>query len=107
MAHPKARLEAISSRPLLLAAVGKLTQHSGQKKLLLTMTHDATNHVKALVSNVQASLAMIRSTTPQFTSVARWRALIHHIIGKILGSTLEKANHVHCTTASRCGIRSD
>ncbi|MCD6027763.1 MAG: transposase family protein [Solimicrobium sp.] len=56
LAHPKARLEAISSRPLLLAAVGKLTQHAGQKKLLLTMTHAATSHVKGLVANVQAGL---------------------------------------------------
>jgi len=29
LANPKARLEAITSRPLLLAAVGRLTEHAG------------------------------------------------------------------------------
>lgn len=30
LAHPKARLEAIASRPLLLAAVGRVNGHAGQ-----------------------------------------------------------------------------
>jgi len=29
LAHPKTRLEAITSRPLLLAGVARLTQHAG------------------------------------------------------------------------------
>ncbi len=40
-AHPKTRLEAITSRPKLLRAVGRMTNHSGQKKRLLTITHEA------------------------------------------------------------------
>jgi hypothetical protein len=31
LAHPKARLEAITSRPLLLAGVARLTQHAGSR----------------------------------------------------------------------------
>jgi hypothetical protein len=59
------------------------------------MTHAAAGHIKTLIANLQESLAMIRETTQQFTSVARWRALIHHIIGKIIPATLEKANHTN------------
>ena len=35
LAHPKTRLEAITSRPMLLAAVGRMTRHSRLTKLVL------------------------------------------------------------------------
>jgi hypothetical protein len=41
LAHPKTRLEAITSRPMLLAGVGRLTEHAGQSRLLLTLSHAA------------------------------------------------------------------
>ena len=49
LAHPKTRLEAITSRPKLLSAVGRMTSHGGQKKILLTSTHEAATQIKALV----------------------------------------------------------
>jgi len=99
LAHPKARLEAISSRPLLLAAVGKVTEHAGQKRLLLSITHAAASHVKALVANVQAGLELIRSTTPQFTDSARWQALVRFISNKIMAATIEKSSHANAPPA--------
>lgn len=56
LAHPKARLEAITSRPLLPAAVGRITQSGGQRRVLLSLTHAASAQVKALVANVRAGL---------------------------------------------------
>jgi hypothetical protein len=41
LAHTKTRLEAITSRPLLLSGVARLTQHAGQSRLILTLTHAA------------------------------------------------------------------
>ena len=35
LAHPNTRLETITSRPKLLAAVGRMTQHSRVTKLVL------------------------------------------------------------------------
>jgi len=84
LANPESRLEAITSRPLLLAAVGRLTEHGGQKRVLLSITHAAVAQVKALVANVRAGLAHIRATAPQFPIGDRWRELVHYIINKIL-----------------------
>ncbi len=87
LAHPKARLEAITSRPLLLAAVGRVTESGGQKRILLSLTHAAASHVKALVVNVRAGLEHIRATAPQLPSVQRWKALAQYIVEKILAAT--------------------
>ena len=51
LAHPKTRLEAITSRPMLLSGVARLTEHAGQSRLLLTLTHAAGDHIKAMVAN--------------------------------------------------------
>ncbi len=46
LAHPKTRLEAITSRPLLLSGVARLTRHAGQSRLMLTLTHAAGDRIK-------------------------------------------------------------
>ena len=84
LAHPKTRLEAITSRPKLLSAVGRMTSHSGQKKILLTITHEAASQIKALVANVRHGLQLIATTAPQLTKPERWFALVRHIVAKIL-----------------------
>lgn len=90
LAHPKARLEAMTSRPLLLAAVGRITASGGQRRILLSLTHAASDHVKALVTNVRAGLQHIRATAPQLPSVHRWKALVGYIVDKIIAVSAEK-----------------
>src|SRR6266576_496928 len=84
LAHPKTRLEAITSRPKLLSAVGRMTSHGGQKKILLTITHEAATQIKALVANVRHGLQLIRTTAPQLTKSQRWFALVRYIVERIL-----------------------
>lgn len=84
LAHPKSRLEAITSRPKLLAAVGKLTSHAGQQKILLTITHEAAAQIKRLVANVHAGLSHVMAIAPQLTKSQRWFALVRYIVEKIL-----------------------
>ena len=87
LAHPKARLEAITSRPLLLAAVGKMTAHGGQTRVLLSVTHAAASQVKTLVANVRAGLQHILTTAPQLPSSQRWQALVRYIVEKIIAAS--------------------
>jgi len=94
LAHPKGRLEAITSRPLLLAAVGRLTEHAGQKRILLSVTHAAVDQVKALISNVRAGLQPVLATAPQLPNGSRWRALICYIVARILAAK----THGHANT---------
>ena len=84
LAHPQTRLEAITSRPLLLAGVARLTQHAGQSRLLLTLTHGASDQIKAMIANVRHGLDTILATAPQLTKPERWSALVRYIIAKII-----------------------
>ena len=87
LAHPKTRLEAITSRPLLLAGVARLTQHAGQSHLMLTITHAASGPIKTMIANVRAGLDAVLTTAPQLTKPARWKALVRYIINKIIEAT--------------------
>ena len=91
LAHPQTRLEAITSRPLLLAGVARLTQHAGQSRLLLTLTHGASGQIKAMIANVRHGLDTILATAPQLTKPERWSALVRYIIAKII----EAASKIH------------
>jgi Transposase DDE domain group 1 len=84
LAHPKSRLEAITSRPKLLSAVGRMTSHAGQKKILLTITHEAATQIKALVTNVRHGLRLIQEDAPQLPKTQRWFALVRYIVERIL-----------------------
>lgn len=96
LAHPKTRLEAITSRPLLLSGVVRLTQHAGQSRLLLTLTHAAGDQIKAMIANVRKGLDTILATAPQLTKPDRWRALVRYIVAKII----EAAPTIHSPTVA-------
>lgn len=86
LANPKARLEAITSRPLLLSAVGRLTHHAGQSRLLLTITHAASDQIKTMIANIRAGLQHILAAAPQLPKPARWQSLVRYIVDKILAA---------------------
>ena len=86
LAHPKSRMEAITSRPKLLSAVGRMTSHAGQTKILLTITHEAAAQIKRLIVNVRAGLSHVRQTAPQLDKPQRWFALVRYIVERILAS---------------------
>ena len=61
-----------------------MTSHGGQKKILLTITHEAATQIKALVTNVRHGLRLVQDTAPQLTKPNRWFALVRYIVGRIL-----------------------
>lgn len=86
LAHPKTRLEAITSRPLLLGGVARLTQHAGQSRLLLTLTHAAGDQIKAMTANIRKGLDHVLASAPQLPKADRWRALVRYIVSKIIAT---------------------
>ena len=86
LAHPKSRLAAKTSRPKLLSAVGRLTTHSRINKIVLTLTHEATHQIKAMIVNIRAFALHIRGAAPQLAGSQRWYALTRYIVNKILPS---------------------
>jgi len=82
-AHPGARMEAITSRPLLLAAVGKAANHAGQTTLYLTPLHGKAHALKALIANIGAALQHVRAAAEQFKSIDPWTLLLRYVSEKI------------------------
>ena len=104
LAHPKSRLEAITSRPKLLSAVGRMTSHAGQKKILLTITHEAAAQIKGLISNVRKGLSHVRATAPQLTKRQYWHALVRYIVEKILAFQTRPSPGLTALNRGNCGI---
>ena len=90
LAHPKARLEAITARPLLLAGIARQTSHAGQERLLVTLTHACTDQIKAMIGNVRKGLDFVIASAPQMTKPERWKVLVQYIITRILHNTRKK-----------------
>jgi hypothetical protein len=82
-AHPHARMEAITSRPLLLAAVGKAVNHANQTTLYLTPLHGKANVLKTLIANIGAALRHVRAAAEQFAQADRWGLLLRYVSDRI------------------------
>jgi len=85
-ANPKARMEAITSRPLLLAAVGRATHSGGQTTLYLTPLHGKANLLKVLIANIHAALQHVKAAAEQFKAVDRWATLLRYVSDRIAPS---------------------
>lgn len=82
-AQPGARMEAITSRALLLAGVGRAVKHAGQTTLYLTPMHAATDKLMALITNIRAALSHVRAVAEQLPNTDRWRAFLNYVVDKI------------------------
>ena len=85
-ANPSERLEAITSRPLLLTAVGRKTEHAGQSHLIITCMHVAKERAIAMLTRVHALLQRLKQTTAQLIPSKRWAFIATEIVSQILAS---------------------
>ena len=84
-ANPQARREALTSRPLLLAAVGRAVSHAGQTLLYLTPMHAEAGLIKSMIANVHAAISYVRRAAEQLPKLDHWRALVGYICQRIVG----------------------
>jgi Transposase DDE domain len=78
-AYPGARLEAVTSRPLLLAAVGKTASHAGQTQLYLTPLHATpSNRWSLTCGRLSATSPALRSSSQSSTAGASCCATSAH-----------------------------
>ena len=80
LSTPNRRAEAITSRPLLLHAIGRKTSHSNQSTLTLTSLHAAASTIQAAVKAVTGFLSHVRSIAEQFKPGERWRLMLLAIV---------------------------
>jgi hypothetical protein len=83
-AKPEARMEAITSRSLLLAAVGRATKHAGQTTLYLTTMHASRTALMLLIANIRAALSHVNRIAEQLPATDRWKILLEYIVDKIV-----------------------
>ena len=83
-ANPQARREALTSRPLLLAAVGRATNSGHQTTLYLTPMHAETGLIKSMIANVHAAIHHVRAAAEQLPRIDRWRVLLDYICQRIV-----------------------
>ncbi len=76
-------MEAITSRPLLLAAVGKATSHANRTTLYLTPLHGRADLLKRLIAHIGAALQYVKAAAEQFKNLDRWGCLLRYICERI------------------------
>ena len=81
---PDRHAEAITSRPLLLHAVGKQIRHAGKTVLLLTSMHAQTRTMQHSLQAVGHFLEYIRTTARQLTWTERWRLILDRAFVRFL-----------------------
>ena len=77
-------MEAITSRALLLAGVGKAVKHAGQTTLYLTSMHGAKDKLMALVGNIRQALLHVKTIAEQLPSASRWQTFIDYVIARFI-----------------------
>ena len=85
LAHPKARLEAITSRPFLLSGIGRLTSHSGQAHLSITPMHARAKDARALLTAASQRLKAWKSTAEQLPFASVWQRVCEFITTHVTG----------------------
>ena len=74
------RPEAITSRPLLMQAIARQTQHAGQVTLTITSMHGEQRIARRAYRRIAGFLARLRQTAEQLDPVQRW----YHILSEAL-----------------------
>ena len=78
------RPEAITSRPLLMQAIARQTQHAGQVTLTITSTHGEQPKARRAYRRIACFLAKLRQTAEQLDPVQRWYRILSEALKRYL-----------------------
>ena len=84
LADPDQHREAITTRPLLLQAIGRQTQHAGQTTIIITSPHGAHHHARRAFVRIARFFAQLRQTAEQLTDLDRWYRILSYALVKYL-----------------------
>jgi hypothetical protein len=77
--------EAITSRPALLGGVARLTRHSGQSTIKVSLQHEKRDLLVAAITQVSSTLQRFHAIAQQWPQPQRWTLLLTHIFRHWLG----------------------
>jgi hypothetical protein len=84
LADPSCHREAVTSRPLLLAAVGRMASHAGRTTVRVSATHGRHWWARRALVRIAAFLERLRSTAEQLAPVQRWYRILSEAFVKYL-----------------------
>ena len=85
LAHPKARLEAITSRPLLLSGIGRVSSHAGKTQLTITPMHARGKEAQSLLTAVSERLKSWKRAAEQLPYASVWQRVCAFIATHVTG----------------------
>jgi hypothetical protein len=85
LANPKARLEAITSRPFLLAGVARKTSHAGQQHLTIAPMHGKGTQAMRLLTQVSHWLKAWKSIAERLPLKSVWQYVCERIATLVTG----------------------
>jgi len=80
LGNPKARLEAITSRPFLLSAVARQTTHGGAQHLTITSQHAQANKAQSMLAAIHALINQFKVAAEQLKTKSVWQLVCEHIL---------------------------
>lgn len=88
LAIPEKHTEAQTSRPLLLHAVGKQTNHGGQRTLRISISHAKSSQIASTLRKLTGFFSWLRANAEQLNWQAKWRLILSRIFVKYLGGRI-------------------
>ena len=73
---PEKHHEAITSRPLMLSSVGRLTQSARQRRMVITTTHGDRKKIKAAYARINEFFSELKATATQLTDAHCWHRIV-------------------------------
>lgn len=99
LAQPDQHMEAVTSRPLLLHAVGRMVSTGRRKIIRLTSTHAMSDHIRRALNRIGQFMSDLARTAEQLSVEAIWAiilsaAFIKWLRGKVLDPVVEANQHL-------------
>ena len=76
LAEPDRHMEAMTSRPLLLASIAERVRHARQTTLKVTSTHGMAHWARAALERVAGFLRRLVEAAEQLNVAARWSKIL-------------------------------
>ena len=86
LAIPSKHHEAITSRPLLLSSVGRLTESGRQRRIVITSTHGDTATIQRAYTRVNTFFSWLKATATQLTHSECWKLIVTKSMEVFMGS---------------------
>ena len=84
LSDPDHHHEALTTRSLLLNAVGRQTRHAGQTRLTITSSHSRRAQVESALKGIAEFFSWLKKTAEQLTAIERWTLILSYALRKFL-----------------------